>query len=63
MRGEVLDSIDRMPELHRVVHQGVRRAQTRRFPFNVYYCVEADRVIVAGVLHSRRDPRVWKSRV
>src|SRR5689334_14349994 len=60
--GEVLKKVELMPELHRVIYHGVRRAQTRRFPFTVYYLIEADQVVVIGVFHSRRDPRVWKSR-
>ncbi len=59
---EVLDSVERMPELYRIIYQGVRRAQTRQFPFTGYYRVETDQVVVIGVLHSRRDPRTWKSR-
>ena len=60
--GEALQKIELMPELHRIIFHGVRRAQTRRFPFTLYYRIEADQVVVIGVLHSRRDPRVWKSR-
>lgn len=61
--GELLEKIELMPELHQIIYHHVRRAQTRRFPFSVYYCIEADEVVVIGVLHSRRDPRGWKSRL
>jgi len=60
--GEALEKIERMPDSHRIIYHGLRRAQTRRFPFTVYYRVDADELIVVGVLHSRRDPQVWKSR-
>lgn len=59
---EALQKIDLMPEMYRVVDYGIRRAFTDRFPFTIYYRIEANDVVVLGVLHSRRDPRVWKSR-
>ena len=59
---EVLERIDRTPELNAVVHQNVRRALTRRFPYAVYYQIEGDEVVVVGVFHAGRDPREWRSR-
>ena len=60
---EVLDHIDRTPGLYPVVYQEVRRAFTRRFPYAVYYRVADDDVVVLGILHTRRDPQEWQSRV
>ena len=60
---EVLDRIDRTPELYPVVYQEVRRAFTRRFPYAVYYRVADNDVVVLGILHTRRDPQEWQSRV
>ncbi|MBI1913567.1 MAG: type II toxin-antitoxin system RelE/ParE family toxin [Planctomycetes bacterium] len=51
------------PQAHQVIYRGVRRALPRRFPYGVYYRVQADRVEVIAVQHSRRDPRHWQSRV
>ncbi len=59
---EVLDRIDRTPELYPVVYQDVRRTFTRRFPYAVYYRVAANDVVVLGILHTRRDPQEWQSR-
>jgi toxin ParE1/3/4 len=59
----VLEQVDRMPEAHAVVHEGVRRALTRRFPFSIYDRVEGDEVVVLAVLHSRRDAKRWQSRL
>ena len=60
---EVLDHIARTPELYPVVYQEVRRAFTRRFPYAVYYRLTANDVVVLGILHTRRDPQAWQSRV
>ena len=37
---EVLERINRMPEIHAVVYKDVRRALTRRFPYAIYYRIE-----------------------
>jgi plasmid stabilization system protein ParE len=60
---DALSRIGSMPELHAVVYQDIRRAVIRRFPYNIYYRVRADRVEVIAVFHGRRDPSVWQKRV
>jgi hypothetical protein len=35
---------------------------TRPFPFAVDYRIEDGESVVLAVIHSRRDPRDWKSR-
>ena len=42
---------------------GVRRALTRRFPYGIYFSVEADAIVVLAVLHSARDPEEWQRRM
>ena len=59
---QVFERIGHLPESHPIVHRDVRRALTRRFPFSVYYRIEAEEVVVLAVIHSRRDPGDWKSR-
>jgi plasmid stabilization system protein ParE len=39
-----------------------RRAVVRRFPFVVFFEVEADRVVVLAVAHARRKPGYWIAR-
>lgn len=51
---EVLERIDRTPELYVVVYRDVRGAFTRRFPYAVYYRIEGHAVVVLGILHTRR---------
>ena len=59
---EVLNRIAALPLLHQVVYQDIRRAVVRRFPYSVLYPVEASRVTVIAVFHSRRDPSIWQGR-
>jgi len=48
--------------LYAAIHRDTRRAKVRKFPYNVFFRVQADRVEVIAVLHGRRDPSVWKGR-
>jgi toxin ParE1/3/4 len=59
---EVLDRIEKMPELHGKVWEDVRAARLKQFRYIVYFIVLADRVEVLAVLHSARDPSSWQSR-
>lgn len=40
-----------------------RRASMPRFPYLILFTEVADRVLVVGVFHQRRDPEVWRDRV
>jgi plasmid stabilization system protein ParE len=54
--------IERTPDLYAVADENTRRARLRRFPFAIYYEVEADQRVVFAVWHHRRDPRGWQQR-
>jgi plasmid stabilization system protein ParE len=59
---EALGRLTRAPEAHAVLKKGVRRALVRRFPYGIFYRVEADHIAVLAVFHNRRDPRHWQAR-
>ena len=54
--------ISETPLIFPVVHKNARRALIRRFPFGVYYRIEADEIVVVAVMHASRHPRRWKRR-
>jgi toxin ParE1/3/4 len=56
-------AIQDRPALHALVYRDVRRALVRRFPFAVFYIVQPDSVIVVAVLHTARNPRLWRNRL
>jgi plasmid stabilization system protein ParE len=35
---------------------------TRRFPYGLFYVVEAERIVVLAVFHGRRDPKAVRRR-
>jgi toxin ParE1/3/4 len=57
-----LENIRTNPEAHRKLHREFRRVLTRRFPYAVFYAVRGDRIVVFAMLHTARDPRLWKKR-
>jgi plasmid stabilization system protein ParE len=44
------------------VSRDVRRALLHTFPYAVYFRVLDEMVVVLGVLHLRRNPKVWQRR-
>ena len=50
------------PLSYEIIHKDIRRIVVKRFPFNVYYRVEAKRIVVLAVFHGKRDPELWKAR-
>jgi plasmid stabilization system protein ParE len=58
-----VDSILSNPPQHPTVYGSVRRALTRRFPYQVLFLVEADVVVVIAIFHGARDPKHWQDRL
>ena len=50
------------PERFPIRHGDIRCVLARRFPYSVFYRVEADRIVVLAVFHARRDPVIWQAR-
>lgn len=57
-----LTQIRRMPLILPKVFEDVRRAPTGRFPYGVFYKIEAEQISVIAVYHNSRDPRGWQER-
>ena len=57
-----LAAIADQPAAYTVVHNSVRRALVRRFPFGVFYMIEDDGALIVAILHGSRHPRTWRER-
>jgi len=55
-------SIQHHPEAYALVDPAMRRALVRRFPYAIFYEVEATEIVVYAIFHGARDPRAWKRR-
>jgi plasmid stabilization system protein ParE len=56
--------IKRYPLHHQVVQSDrVRRALTNRFPFSIYFVDDEEIIVIFAILHQKRSPDFWKSRL
>ena len=55
--------IEEGPQRYPLVFHEFRRAILRRFPFGVFFIVEADVATVLAITHLHRHPDVWQNRV
>jgi plasmid stabilization system protein ParE len=51
------------PLAYQSLRSGIRRALTRRFPYSIFYTVEAEVIVLLAVLHTARDPEEWQRRI
>ena len=57
------EQICERPETFPIIHKDVRFAKTDPFPYVVYFQIVGRSVLVSAVVHARRHPRVWRSRL
>jgi hypothetical protein len=50
------------PEQFQVVHQDIRHAITRRFPYGVFYRIRKNRIVISAVLHLERSDVPWQGK-
>lgn len=58
----VINKIEETPQRYKKVYKNIRRALCKRFPFAVFFMATNQYIVVIGVLHQRRQPRVWQAR-
>jgi plasmid stabilization system protein ParE len=46
-----------------ILNEHVRRAILNRFPFSIYFINEEALITIFAILHQRRNPDFWKSRL
>lgn len=59
----VIHAIARTPQHYQIIYKDIRRALTKRFPYEVFFIEEQSRIIVLAVFHAKRNPESWKKRV
>jgi len=60
-----INYIGEYPEHYQRKHKELRQSLVTRFPYAIFYQVEESKkqVIIFGVLHTRRDPEIVRSRI
>ncbi len=61
--GDSLQKIEEFPMIHSKIRKNIRRALINKFPYGIYYIEKDESIVVFAVLHARKDPVNWKSRI
>ena len=59
----VFNIITSNPKIYMPVFENIHRSLCKRFPYAVYFSEENEKKFVLAVLHQRRNPAIWQSRV
>jgi len=57
-----LSRVEAHPLSYQVVYQNTRRISLRKFPYNLYCCVQETLVRVVAVIHHKRNPAIARAR-
>lgn len=57
------DEICKQPLLFKLIFKQYRKATTLHFPYNIFFRIDDDKVIIMGVFHQKRKPSLWKKRL
>ena len=60
---QAFSAIENNPALYAPIYRELRRALLHRFPYAVFYAERTNEIVVAAVLHTSRDPRLWRARL
>jgi plasmid stabilization system protein ParE len=60
---ECLEWIRDNPQLFEVVYKNYRRAIVKRFPYVIFYKINADVVTVYSIFHTAQHPAKWRKRL
>ena len=57
-----LDIIANKPELFQEKYRKTRVRYLKKFPFGIHYTLKDQIIVVLAVLHTSRNPQIWKKR-
>ena len=60
---QTIARILQLPDAWTHLSARTRRCRTKRFPFGLVYQVRGDLVLIVAVMHLRRHPDTWRSRL
>lgn len=58
-----LSSISRNPIGYQMIHNQIRRALLRKFPYAIFYVIDEENIVILACFHARRDPERWRDRI
>jgi len=51
-----LEPMESSPNMYEIIYASHRRCLIRRFPFSLFYTIEADGLVIHAVFDNRQDP-------
>ena len=57
-----INSIQQNPLQYPIIYKDIRRALTRRFPYQVFFVINDKKIVIIAVFHGMRNPVIWKNR-
>ncbi len=57
-----MNLIQENPNIYQKKYEEVRVGLLRKFPFGIFYVTEEQTIYVIAVLHTSRNPMIWKTR-
>jgi len=48
------------PNQFKLVYKNFRMALTKRFPFEIFYSIAEDKILIHHIFHASRNPKIWK---
>ncbi|HDP99057.1 MAG TPA: type II toxin-antitoxin system RelE/ParE family toxin [bacterium] len=63
---EVYKTIERiiaLPKAWPILEDDIRRCLINRFPFGIIYSIEPEGIFILSIMHLKREPDYWKSRM
>ncbi len=58
-----LERILQYPDAWPSISKRTRRCRTNKFPYGIIYQIREDTALIVAVMHLRREPRTWKTRL
>ena len=58
----LLQRMQQSPLQFPVIRKSIRKATVRDFPYNVYFRLYKNQIVVLAILHQKRNPKIWKRR-
>lgn len=58
-----IELVEAFPDMWAEIGGGIRRCLVRRFPYAILYSHEGEDIFIYAVMHTRRKPGYWQSRI
>jgi plasmid stabilization system protein ParE len=59
---KAVDRIIKYPKAWTIVDEDIRKYILHKYPYNVYYSLEKDRLYIIAIAHQHRKPNYWIDR-